>query len=142
MKYFSLIMSIAIVSSLIMAMDCKKVMNGKDQSAAQYNLNKQDSVGCTLLHHYASWGLKNNVRVLLEYKADPNIQDNAGQTSLHTTHDLVIAQLLLDYKADITIRDFSGKTPLDRAKEYCAAWDGFSHTQAPDLIALLEKLLE
>ena len=59
---------------------------------------------------------------LLDHNADPNLQANNGNTSLHFA---VISGdypekvlLLLKYNANVTIKNSYGKTPLELAKFY------------------------
>ena len=61
-------------------------------------------------------------RVLLEHGANPNWQDEAGNTPIHRViaSRLVLdpakfVQLLLDFGADASIRNREGRTPLDEA---------------------------
>jgi ankyrin repeat protein len=59
------------------------------------------------------------VKLLLEHGANPNIQDENGDTPLHWTAQwgrLDVVKLLLVYGADPTVKDKDGKTPLDLAR--------------------------
>ncbi|XP_068687498.1 uncharacterized protein [Montipora foliosa] len=58
------------------------------------------------------------VKLLLENKADVDIQGENGETPLHkavTQKDVPLVKLLLENKADVNIRDWSGKSPLHKA---------------------------
>ena len=75
--------------------------------------------GRTLLHHDANHGHGRRVRLLLDFGADPNLQDGEGRTALH----LVCARgtgsetirVLVEAGADPDARDHGGRTPLDCA---------------------------
>jgi ankyrin repeat protein len=59
------------------------------------------------------------VRLLLEYGADPNTQDEYGDTPLHKAASegrVEVVELLLVYGADPTVKDEDGRTPLDLAR--------------------------
>jgi len=79
--------------------------------------------GYTALHSAADDGgqvAKDIVRMLLAAGADPNAQNSAGLTPLHTggfTGDVEITKLLLEAGADPEIRDKKGRTALDMARE-------------------------
>ena len=83
----------------------------------------------------ASAVIKGNVavaKVLLEYKADPNIADSQGVTPLvYATQfqNKELIKLLLQYKANPATADKEGKTPLDYA----------TLTNNQDIINLLKK---
>lgn len=59
-------------------------------------------------------------KLLLEHGANPNIQDDIGQTPLHIVvlrrHDDIIP-LLMKYHADPNIKDKFGETPLSDARK-------------------------
>jgi len=60
------------------------------------------------------------VKSLLEYKADPNIQDNDGNTALHIVCEynyIELIEILLKYKADPNIQNNDGYTPLHIASK-------------------------
>ena len=52
------------------------------------------------------------IKLLLEYKADPNIRDNNGNTALILSKVAEIIKLLLEYKADPNIPNDKGETAL------------------------------
>jgi len=61
-------------------------------------------------------------RVLLEYGANPNWRDEAGNTPIHRAiasrmvlDPATFIQLLLDFGADVSLRNLEGRTPLDEA---------------------------
>jgi ankyrin repeat protein len=61
-------------------------------------------------------------RVLLEHGANPNWQDEAGNTAIHRVilsrmvlDPAKFIQLLLDSGADVSVRNREGRTPLDEA---------------------------
>lgn len=61
------------------------------------------------------------IEILLEKKANPNYQDDHGNTSLHIAaglNDSSLIDLLLEYKADKYIRNHLGQAPFDIALSY------------------------
>ena len=78
-------------------------------------INNHDSRKRTALHFSASRGFHKIVQLLLQYGADPNVQDFNGNTPLHLascssqTH---VIMLLIKYGADIRKLDVFGKNPL------------------------------
>ncbi len=71
------------------------------------------------LNHQAGHGRMRGVATLLELGADPNPQDEEGNTPMHrlaqrgTGRDF--ARLLLEHGADLSIRNVKGDTPMDLA---------------------------
>lgn len=64
-------------------------------------------------------GLESTVKILLQYAADPNVQDKSKRTALHIASwkgfpDIV--RVLLDYGAKAS-KDQWGDTPLEQAQE-------------------------
>lgn len=84
----------------------------------------------TLLMTAVSLEKVKSVKLLLEYGADPNLQDVYGKSALHllpehqpigwssVKNKLKIAQILLQYKADINLLDYQGGSPLFYAAFY------------------------
>jgi ankyrin repeat protein len=71
-------------------------------------------VDCTPLHWAATWGRAEIARLLLEHKADVNVQDRLGQTPLREAADcghLGVIRLLLNNDAEINPRDKINATP-------------------------------
>ena len=78
----------------------------------------------TCLHVVARQGRFILTKVLLEHGAEPNAQNNQGNTPLHesmTRDKLKISYLLLDHGANLRIRAHNGKTPLDCSHEHRTA---------------------
>lgn len=77
--------------------------------------------GKTPLHLAVDEGIPKVVETLLQYYANPNIQDSQGFTALHIAARrgfFVIAQMLLLRGCDATILDNFGKSAWYWAKEY------------------------
>lgn len=71
------------------------------------------------LNHQAGHGRMKGVATLLELGADPNPQDEQGNTPMHRLAQRgtgrEFARLLLEHGADLSIRNIKGETPLDLA---------------------------
>ena len=71
------------------------------------------------LNHQAGHGRMKGVATLLELGADPNPQDEQGNTPMHRLAQRgtgrEFARLLLKHGADLSIRNVKGETPMDLA---------------------------
>ena len=71
------------------------------------------------LNHQAGHGRMKGVATLLESGADPNPQDEQGNTPMHRLAQRgtgrEFARLLLEHGADLAIRNVKGETPMDLA---------------------------
>ena len=71
------------------------------------------------LNHQAGHGRMQGVATLLELGADPNPQDEQGNTPMHRLAQRgtgrEFARLLLEHGADLSIRNVKGETPMDLA---------------------------
>lgn len=71
----------------------------------------------TMLHHDAKHGFGSRIAIWLAHGADPNIQDQLGQTPLHILaargNSPTAFQALLDAGADINAMDDAGRKPSD-----------------------------
>lgn len=79
-------------------------------------------MGDTALHQAADNKQYKLAKLLLDYKADPDIQQNDGETPLHLAcfkGDYDMALILLEHKANPDIQNITfGKTPLHYAVDY------------------------
>jgi hypothetical protein len=76
----------------------------------QVDVNCQDAMGCTPLHHC------NNIEImkmLLAFGGDPNIQDSNGNTPLHYIQNSEYAIVLVSTGARLDIKNDNDMTPLD-----------------------------
>lgn len=81
-------------------------------------VNARNDMDKTPLHFAVTYGRDDNVKILLDAKADPKAQDQTGMTPLHcaATLDRVDeAELLLKAGADLEAKDSFGDTPLHSA---------------------------
>ena len=71
------------------------------------------------LNHQAGHGRMKGVATLLELGADPNPQDEEGNTPMHRLakrgSGREFARLLLEHGADLTIKNVKGETPMELA---------------------------
>ncbi|MDE2822405.1 MAG: ankyrin repeat domain-containing protein, partial [Chloroflexota bacterium] len=71
------------------------------------------------LNHQAGHGRMKGVATLLEVGADPNPQDEEGNTPMHRLAKRgtgrEFARLLLEHGADLSIKNVKGETPMDLA---------------------------
>jgi hypothetical protein len=85
------------------------------------DVNVVDYLGITPLFIASYIGKFKNVHMLLKHGASPNVQDEDGNTALHTnsleTGNPKITEILLQYGADPTITNNEGQTALDIAIE-------------------------
>ena len=78
-------------------------------------VDSQDIIGRTALHHAANWtGICGLTKVLLENKANVNLQDRFGATPLLAAiqqHTIDVIPVLLDAGADLDVTDGEGTSP-------------------------------
>lgn len=75
------------------------------------------------LHRAVSAGEPALVKLLLDYRANPNVGDDGGMTPLHraaAAGDVEAAKLLVARGAQLNRFDKGGRTPFDVAQEVCA----------------------
>ena len=88
------------------------------------------------LNHQAGHGRMKGVATLLELGADPNPQDEQGNTPMHRLAKRgtgrEFARLLLEHGADLSIRNVKGETPMDLAAK----------AKQPALLNLLREHLQ
>ena len=101
------------------AVETKNLMRTRDLLDRGANPNIKSPDGFPLLTVAVKSGDLNVVRLLLEYKADPNMKDsNFGFTpmmSAVTRGYVDIVKLLVEYNADVNARDNSGGSVLEWA---------------------------
>eukprot|EP00945_MAST-04E_sp_MAST-4E-sp1_P000506 g506.t1 len=88
--------------------------NGATDAKAMYK-------GGTALHTAATVGNAEIVEALLEYDADPNMEDGLGRTPLHWAAfhgHLRTCRALLKAGAWVEVKDSNGKTPMQLAKQH------------------------
>ena len=82
--------------------------------------------GLTPLMYAAKLGRLGCVHILLDYKAEPNIQDKKGRTALHyclnrkngsSDEAKHICRVLVSRGVDNSLADLSSRTPLKRAEK-------------------------
>jgi ankyrin repeat protein len=83
------------------------------------NVNSQDDAGSTPLHLHCEGGRLEDVRVLLELKADVNIVDRKGAAPIHLARDEGIIALLAANGANVNSQDDAGSTPFHNLSSGC-----------------------
>lgn len=89
------------------------------------DINIQDRNGSTALHLSVNSPTTKMMKFLLQHGANPSIQDNRGEITLHHLFNggmaekkaLERAKTLLNAGADLTIKNNEGRTPIDLAAE-------------------------
>ncbi|MGB5965764.1 MAG: ankyrin repeat domain-containing protein [Sulfurimonadaceae bacterium] len=84
-------------------------------NAKNFNVNKQNNYGQTLLHIASKKGLYPIVKTLIEKGADVNLVDTLNRTPLHYAilqQHYEIAKYLIKHGTDVSIADQEGNTPL------------------------------
>mmetsp|Transcript_22149 Transcript_22149/g.39265 ORF Transcript_22149/g.39265 Transcript_22149/m.39265 type:complete len:320 (+) Transcript_22149:148-1107(+) len=90
----------------------KRLLQAMDPHERTLKVNQFDNLGNTLIFHPSSIGDLKIVQVLLDYDADPNIQNEKLQTPLHLAcereHRQVMS-LLVEYGAEPDLQDYKKK---------------------------------
>jgi ankyrin repeat protein len=93
-----------------------EIDNVKAGLAAGVPLNSFDTLGQNALIAALSYNSLDEVKLLLDHDADPNVRDHAGWTPLHFAawfgSTSAVMQALLDHGAKINERNDRGITPL------------------------------
>jgi len=97
--------------------DLNKVQHLLEHGLA--NVNAQDRVGCTPLHHACGvHGKQEIIQCLVDHYADVNLKNTAGSTPLHACIQqghMEVAFYLINQGADPMVTNHAGKAPLDIA---------------------------
>lgn len=97
------------------------VKNLLDDDGRRSRINTGDEQGFTALHYAILWRHPHNreiVRCLIDAKANPNISDMYGRTSLHyavAVQNQEITKIILGAGGDLDAADKKGRTPADIA---------------------------
>jgi hypothetical protein len=76
---------------------------------------KQDAHGYSLVHAAASYSHEDLLRALIkDFKVDPNIKDEDGETALFSVEDVPMAELLLELGTDMSLRNSEGQTAEEK----------------------------
>lgn len=76
----------------------KAILYFAEHQTDSINVNCSNIAGDTPLHHATKWGYKTIVQILLEYGADPNIENKLRKTPYDYSHNFNITQLILQAK--------------------------------------------
>lgn len=110
----------------------------------KYNLqaNAADENGYTLLHAASAYNQRPVMEFLVQNNADPNAQDNDGDTPLHHVEQIGAAQFLIETAgANPAIANAEGKTPLQsRQEDLQEQIDDADEDEDDDLKALVAYL--
>ncbi|HEX6034713.1 MAG TPA: ankyrin repeat domain-containing protein [Anaerolineales bacterium] len=90
------------------------------KAGAPINARSRNELRATPIQSAAAAGQTKIVELLLQHKADPNVQEQGGYTPLHAAAqngDRETIRALLYGGADLTLRGDDGKVPLDLALE-------------------------
>ena len=105
------------------------------------DLNQKDRRGVTLLIYAAYHHRVELLKELLKRGADPNLQDNNGETALHYCAifayaykklSLEMTKLLIKHGADVNIRDKIGNNPL-----MCCGGDKITKNEPHNLMEII-----
>jgi ankyrin repeat protein len=114
----------------------------KDFLDAGGNVNLQDELGMTPLHHAVNSDWKEShlglIKLLIERGANVNAIDDTHHTPLHMASNATVAGLLIDARADVNAKtQRTGETPLYAAARNAAQGASKSY----DVYLSLTKLL-
>ena len=91
-----------------------------EEEALNRSIKRQEiSTGNTLLMYATIYNLRSIVELLLKKGAEPNIQNNYGNSALHLAYkneNIFIINLLLEYGAEQKIKNFNGLYPWQMSK--------------------------
>jgi hypothetical protein len=99
----------------VRAVQTRNVVELREALSSGYPADKRDTQNQTLLMQASKLGFSDGVRLLLEFKADVNAQDNLGKTALilaATGGHIEVVRLLCQSGANIYHKDNSGRTAL------------------------------
>lgn len=101
-------------------------------SSGKHTANDHDNSGYTPIHAAASYGHLDLLRYLISVGGDVNIQDEDGDTPLHSVEDVTTAAVLVqEFNANWRHKNHEGQTPLAKAEE---------EDEFPELIAYYRSL--
>lgn len=103
-----------ILHTSVISNDEVRLYNAMLQIGEHKSIDVLDSYGRSPLHWASMLGYNHMVQALLNHNANPNMQDNEGNTPLHMvyTKNIKSAKLLLSRNADPDIQNHEGETPL------------------------------
>lgn len=103
---------------LVVAADEKNTAEVARLLKQKANVNARSEEGEAALHKAAYWGQTDMVKLLIDARADPKIQDLKGKTALRRAYDNPeIVEILLQAGADVNEVDKQGRTTLHRSAE-------------------------
>lgn len=83
----------------------KAILYFAEHQTNALNVNCANIVGDTPLHHAARWGYANIVHILLEYGADPNVENKLKKTPSDYCHNYKVYQMLLKAKCTFNLQE-------------------------------------
>lgn len=90
------------------------------KAGAPINSPSRNGLKAAPIQSAAAAGHAKIVKMLLEYRADPNVREQGGYTPLHAAAqngDEAMIRILLYGGADLDVRSDDGKSPLDLARK-------------------------
>lgn len=77
--------------------------------------SRRDAHGYSLVHAAASYGHADLLKSLInDFKVDPNIKDEDGETALFSVEEVAMAKELLDLGTDQSLRNDEGQTAAEK----------------------------
>jgi ankyrin repeat protein len=87
------------------------------QQKSEY-INQPDNAKNQIIHYAAWFNRKELVRILIDWKVNPDTQNLNGKAPLHLATIVNLLTILVDSKANYQLKDKNGNTPVQLALQY------------------------